>query len=312
MSSSHSHEVIDPAVLATERGIAAVKASWWLLLATAIMQGAVVLKTGSVSLLADTLHNLTDAATAIPLWLAFRLANTKPNARFTYGYGRAEDLAGLVVLLLIFASAVGAAYVAIQRLYHPQAVSHLLAVAAASVIGFLGNEAVAVLRIRTGREIGSAALVADGYHARADGLTSLAVLVGTLGIWLGYPIVDAIIGLVISGAIVHILWDSGKDMLMRFLDAVDPDIPLDIRKTVAETPEVQEVTEVRVRWIGHRLHAEVNMAVASDLSVERAHTIADQVRHRLLHRLTHLSSVTIHVDPVSHSGEVHHALPHTH
>lgn len=177
----HSHGIIDPSVLTAQRGIWAIKWSFLGLLATALFQVVVVQFSGSVALLADTIHNFGDAATAIPLWVAFTLARRKPSKRFTYGLGRVEDLAGVAIVLTILFSAIVAGYESIDRLIHPRAVEHLWAVVAASVIGFLGNEAVAIFRIRVGKEIGSAALIADGYHARVDGLTSLAVLFGAGG-----------------------------------------------------------------------------------------------------------------------------------
>jgi len=195
---SHAHGVIDPSVFFSQRGIWAVQWSFLGLLATALLQVAVVLLSGSAALLGDTIHNFGDAGTAIPLWIAFMFARLKPNTRFTYGYGRVEDLAGVVIMLAILLSAIYAGYVSISRFFHPQTVEYLGAVIAAAVIGFVGNEAVALFRMRVGKEIGSAALVADAYHARADGLTSLAVLLGAIGVWLGFALADPIVGLVIS------------------------------------------------------------------------------------------------------------------
>jgi cation diffusion facilitator family transporter len=168
---------------------------------TALLQVGVVLISGSVALLADTIHNFGDAATAIPLGIAFLFARRRPTKRFTFGYGRVEDLAGVTIVLLILFSAIVAAYESINRFFHPQDISHLWAVAIASAIGFIGNEAVAIFRIRVGRRIGSAALIADGQHARIDGWPSLAVLVGVLGVWFGYPMADPIVGLIITIAI---------------------------------------------------------------------------------------------------------------
>ncbi|WP_332881534.1 cation diffusion facilitator family transporter [Methanosarcina horonobensis] len=179
-SHSHAHGVVDPELLSTDRGLSAVKWSFTGLIITALFQILVVWISGSVALLADTIHNFGDAATAIPLGFAFLLSRKRPDNRFTYGYGRAEDLAGLLIVFLIFLSAAVAAYESVSRLISPQPVDFLWAVAAASIIGFLGNELVAKYRIRIGKEIGSAALIADGYHARADGFTSLAVLFGAL------------------------------------------------------------------------------------------------------------------------------------
>src|SRR5712691_5006697 len=183
----HSHGLVDASIVATGRGLWALKWSFGGLMATALLQAVVVALSGSVALLADTIHNFADAATAIPLGVAFMLVRRGATRRFTYGLGRVEDLAGLMIVATITASALVASYEAIRRLVQPQAVEMLWAVMVASVIGFVGNEAVAVFRIRVGRQIGSAALVADGYHARIDGWTSLAVLVGAIGVWAGYP-----------------------------------------------------------------------------------------------------------------------------
>jgi cation diffusion facilitator family transporter len=280
---------------------------------TALAQAVVAAITGSAALLADTIHNVGDAATAIPLWAAFRLGARVPTKRFTYGYGRFEDLAGVAIILVILASAVAAGYTSIQRLLHPEPVAYPWAVAAAAIIGFAGNEAVALFRITVGKEIGSAALVADGYHARVDGLTSLAVLLGAIGVWSGYPWADPLIGLLITAAILKIVWDSGKAVLVRLLDGVDAEVGEEIRHAIDHVEGVHDVTEVRVRWLGHRLHAEVNVAVGPALSVTRGHDIAVNVQHELLHHLRYLASATIHVDPWDTSGEHHHrATNHAH
>lgn len=310
---SHSHGVVNPAVATSARGIWALKWSFVGLMATALFQVVVVWFSGSVALLADTIHNFGDAATAIPLWIAFTLARLKPTKRFTFGYGRVEDLAGVVIVLIILLSAIVAGYESINRLLHPQAVEHLWAVVAASVVGFLGNELVALFRIRVGREIGSAALVADGYHARVDGLTSLAVLFGALGVWFGYPLADPLVGLLITVAIFGIVWQSAKAVFTRILDGVEPEMIDAIRHAAQHAQGVQKVTEVRARWIGHRLHAEVNIAVAPELSVTNGHEIAKQVHHQLLHHLSFLSMATIHVDPLEEAGERHHrVVAHSH
>jgi cation diffusion facilitator family transporter len=304
----HTHGAVDSALLASQRGIWAIKWSMVGLGATALAQAVVVAVTGSAALLADTIHNIGDAATAIPLWAAFRLGTRPPTKRFTYGYGRFEDLAGVAIVIIILASAVAVGYTSVQRLLHPEPVAYLWAVAAAGIIGFAGNEAVALFRIKVGKEIGSAALVADGYHARVDGLTSLAVLLGALGVWLGYPWADPLIGLLITAAILKIVWDSGKAVAIRLLDGVDSEVVEEIRHAIDHVEGVHDVTDVRVRWLGHRMHTEVNVAVDPDLSVTRGHDIAVNVHHELLHHLHYLASATIHVDPWDTSGEHHHRV----
>ncbi len=305
-SHTHSHGVTDPTIFTTQRGMWAIKWSFLGLFATALAQIIVVQFSGSVALLADTIHNVGDAATAIPLWIAFSLARRKPSKRFTYGYGRVEDLAGVAIVLTILFSAFFAAYESFNRLLHPRGIEHLWAVVLASVIGFLGNEGVAALRIKVGKEIGSAALIADGYHARTDGLASLAVLFGAIGVWLGYPAADPIMGLIITAVIFRIVWESSKAVFTRLLDGIDPEVIDEIREVSRHTEGVKDVTEVRVRWIGHRLHAEVNVAVNPDLTVEEGHEIAMEVRRRLLQHLRYLSKAIIHVDPANASGERHH------
>jgi cation diffusion facilitator family transporter len=304
----HTHGAVDPTVATSERGIWAIKWSFVGLMATALLQLVVVLLSGSVALLSDTIHNFGDAATAIPLGIAFALTRLGVSRRFTFGYGRVEDLAGVVIVLIILFSAVVAGYQALERLISPQPVGFLWMVAAASLVGFIGNEAVAVFRIRVGREIGSAPLVADGYHARTDGWTSLAVLAGAVGVWLGYPLADPIVGLLIAGAILVIVWQSGKAVFTRLLDGVEPEAIEEIRHAASQVPGVEDVSEVRARWLGHRLHAEVNVAVNPDLSVAEGHAIAREVHHQLLHHLSYLSGAVIHIDPVQEAGEEHHRV----
>jgi cation diffusion facilitator family transporter len=310
---SHLHGVVDPAIVTTARGMWAIKWSCVGLLVTACVQLVVVALSGSVALLADTIHNFGDAATALPLWLAFLLARRKPTERFTYGLGRFEDLAGLVIVLIMAVSALVAGYEAVTRLIHPQPVAYLGAVVVASILGFLGNEAVALFRIKVGKEIGSAALIADGYHARVDGWTSLAVLVGVVGVWFGYPLADPFIGLLITVAILWLVWQSGTMVLTRALDGVDPEVIHELRHVAAHVSGVQALTDVRARWVGHYLQAEVSIAVAPALSVAEGHALATEVHHQLLHHVRYLSGVIVHVDPADEAGEhYHHIAAHTH
>jgi cation diffusion facilitator family transporter len=304
----HTPGSVDPSLATSARGIWAVKWSFVALFVTALVQLGVVVLSGSVALLSDTIHNFGDAVTAVPLWVAFALARLGTSRRFPYGYGRVEDLAGVVVVLIILFSALVAGYQAIERLINPQPVGFLGALAAAALVGFLGNEAVAIFRIRVGRQIGSAALVADGYHARTDGWTSLAVLVGAVGVWLGYPLLDPVVGLLIAAAILVIVWQSAKMVFSRLLDGVEPEAIEEIRHAASHVSGVEDVSEVRARWLGHRLHAEVNIAVDPELSVAEGHAVAREVNHQLLHHLSDLNGAVIHVDPVEEAGEDHHRI----
>jgi cation diffusion facilitator family transporter len=305
----HTHDSaskIDSALESDARGVRALKVSLIALLLTGVVQLIVVLATNSVALLSDTLHNFADALTALPIWLAFILSRRAPTRRFSYGYGRAEDLAGVVVLVFIAGSALLAAYEAIDRLFHPAEVRLLWAVALAGIVGFIGNELVARYRIRVGRQIGSGALVADGLHARADGFTSRAV-VGAAGIALGLPLADPIAGLLIAVMILLVLKDAGRDVLMRIMDGVDPAIRDASEAVLAGVPGVEGVGDVRIRWIGHRLHAEAEVVVDEARTIGEAHDIAERARHALLHDVPHLTSAIIHADPCGRGGSDPHA-----
>ncbi|CAG0936515.1 putative cation efflux system protein [Thermoflexales bacterium] len=307
----HYATALDPAMSnarSAARGIWAVKVSLIALLATALFQVIVVAISSSVALLADTIHNFSDALTAIPLWIAFTLARRPRNDRYSYGYGRAEDLAGVLIVVMIFLTAVEVFRQSIDRIAHPQPIANLGWVAAAAIIGFLGNEAVAIFRTRVGREIGSAALVADGLHARTDGFTSLGVLVGVIGVAIGFPLADPLIGFVIGLAILVVVWNAAREMWYRLMDAVDPAVGRSIVETTQCVPGVQAVHDVTVRWLGHRQWTELNIDVAADLSVVQSHQIAEAVRHDLFHALPALVEVTVHVDP--HGDEYHDATAH--
>jgi cation diffusion facilitator family transporter len=277
-------------------------------MATALVQVAVVAVSGSVALLADTIHNFADAATAIPLGIAFAFARLKPTRRYPYGYGRVEDLAGVAIVATILVSAAVAGYESVLRLLHPQPVEYLWAVAGASVLGFVGNEAVALFRIKVGREIGSAALVADGYHARVDGLTSLAVLAGAIGVWLGYPLADPLIGALITVLILGIVWQSARAVFSRMLDGVAPDVVERVEHAAAHVPGVRAVADAAARWSGHRLLVDLSIAVDPALSVTQGHEIAKAARHQILHHLPHVSRVNVHVDPIDEAGDRFHRI----
>jgi cation diffusion facilitator family transporter len=297
---THGQATVDRALEASRDGVRALKISMAALAGTALLQAGVVVASGSVALLSDTLHNLSDAGTALPLLLAFRLGRRRPSRRFSYGLGRAEDLAGIFVVLMIAASAVLAGWQAVSHLANPVPVEHLGLVAAAAIIGAAGNEAVALYRIRVGRRIGSAALVADGLHARTDALTSLAVLAGAAGVAAGWGWADPLVGLVIAAVIVVVLVQAVRGVGERLLDGVDPALLDRARTTVTAVAGVVEVGEIRARWIGHRLHADVRMTVDRELDVAAGHHIAADVEQALLHELPELEAAVVHVNPCSH------------
>jgi len=296
----HSHDAadsLDDALESSAAGIRAVKISLVVLGVTAVAQIVVVLVSGSIALAADTIHNFSDALTAVPLWIAFALSTKPATRRYTYGFGRVEDLAGMFVVAMITVSAIVAGYEAIGRLMQPRPIAHLGWVALAGVLGFIGNEWVALYRIRVGRRIGSAALVADGLHARTDGLTSLAVVIGAGGVALGFPLADPIVGLVITVAILAVLRTAVRDVFRRLLDGVDPAFVETAEITLAARPGVRAVRSVRMRWIGHRLHAEAELDIDADLTLAEAHRIAHGAEHDLTHAIPNLDGAVVHAYP---------------
>ncbi len=296
----HSHDAsdsVDNALESSAIGIRAVKISLTALAITALAQGVIVIVSGSVALAADTIHNFSDALTAVPLWIAFALGTRAATRRYTYGFGRAEDLAGLFVVAMITLSAIIAGYQAIMRLIHPVEIQHVGWVAAAGLVGFVGNELVALYRIRVGRQIGSAALVADGLHARTDGFTSFAVLFSAGGVALGFPLADPIVGLLITVAILAVLRTAARDVFRRLMDGVDPGLVDTTEATLAAQAGVKGVHSVKLRWIGHRLHADAELDVDPEIKLDEAHRIAHDAEHELIHAVPKLSTALIHAYP---------------
>lgn len=307
----HSHDtadLVDGALEASRRGMRALWISFAALLVTAAGQAVLVTFTGSVALLGDTIHNAADALTAIPLGVAFVLGRRAATRRFTYGLGRAEDLAGLVILAVIAASSGVAAYESVVRLVAPRDLRDLGWLVAAGVLGFAGNEVVARYRIRVGRQIGSAALVADGLHARTDGFTSLAVLLSAGGAAIGWRWADPVVGLLITAAILSVLWGAAREVFARVLDAVDPALVDRAEHALADAPEVLAARQVRLRWVGHTLHAEADLEVAPNLTLSEAHHIAHEAEHRVLHALPRLGRAVLHTHPTGPHGDAEHAL----
>ncbi len=291
----HSHDAadsIDDALEASKQGVRALKISLFILLGTTVVQFVIVLISGSVALLADTIHNFSDALTAVPLWIAFVLGRRLATRRYTYGFGRAEDLAGLFIVAVVALSAVVAAWQSIDRLFHPQPVHNLWWVLAAGVVGFIGNEAVAVYRIRVGRQIGSAALVADGVHARTDGFTSLAVVIGALGVMAGFPLADPIVGLLISVIIIVLLWGTVRSIGRRLMDGIEPELVDRAEAALSATPGVLAVPQLQLRWVGHRLNGAATILVADTL-LSDVDDVIHEAEHQLQRALPNLDHVAI-------------------
>jgi cation diffusion facilitator family transporter len=288
----HTHN--DP-FFNNELGIRTVKWALVLLGITTLIQVIIYVASGSVALLADTVHNLGDALNSIPLWIAFVLARRAANKRFTYGYGRAEDIAGLLIVVSIAFSAAYILWESIQKFIHPEPLTHLPWVAAAAVVGFLGNELVAVIQIRVGRKIGSEAMITDGRHARVDGLTSLSVLIAVIGAWLGAPILDPIIGILIGVAIVFITRDAVIAMWYRLMDAIDPALVEKAELVTLNHSAIQNIQQIRMRWIGHSLHLEATLNVDGKLSVNSVDNIVEEISHEMFHVIPNLSDITISI-----------------
>jgi cation diffusion facilitator family transporter len=309
----HSHEAMDKVDSAMETSREGMRTLWLslgVLGATTVIQAVVVVLSGSVALLGDTIHNAADALTAVPLGIAFVLGRRAANRRYTYGYGRAEDLAGIAIVLTIAASSALAAYEAVDRLLHPRDITHVWAVAVAAVVGFIGNEWVARYRIRTGRRIGSAALVADGLHARTDGFTSLAVLLGAGGAAIGWRWADPAVGLLITAAILLVLKDAAREVYRRLMDSVDPALVDQAEAALREVDGVLDTGQVRMRWIGHTLRAEADIVVDPHLTVVQAHALSVAAEHALIHAVPRLTAATVHTDHLPHGTDPHAPLTH--
>lgn len=294
---------MDETLESNERGIWVLKISLAILGLTALFQLLIVLISGSTALLADTIHDFADAGTSLPLWIAFALARRGASRRFTYGYGKTEDVAGVVIVLIIFFSAAVAAYEAVMKIIHPRPMDHLWWVAAAAVIGFIGNEAVAAFRIKVGNEIGSAALVADGQHARVDGFTSLSVLLGVAGVMLGFPIIDPLVGIGISLAILFIVKNAAQAIWLRLIDGIEPEILAEIEHAPRHIPGVRDVRDVRARWVGHRVQCDLAIEVDPQLTVAETDILCTKVEQTLREHVRLLGSVVVRVCAVGKKAE---------
>jgi len=299
----HEHGRVDADLYGNRAGLRAVQISTAGMLVVAAIQFAIAGIGGSAGLFADALHNLGDVLTTVALWIAFVLSNRAANQRYTYGYYRTEDLAGIFIVLVIIASAVAGAWESIQKLTSGSAPTQLLWSMAAALVGVAGNEILAQYKISVGKRINSVPLVADGQHSRIDGLTSLAAFIGLVGVAFGLRIADPIAGLVITVVIMSVVYSTSRSVLQRLLDAVDPRVVPSIITTASEVPGVEEVNDVRARWVGHTLHVIMNIGVDPELTLVKAHAIAEEVRHRLFHSINGLSEAIIHTDPHSHGEE---------
>src|SRR5579863_1419441 len=306
----HEHGKVDADLYGNKAGLRAVQISTAGMLLVALIQFAIATIGGSAGLFADALHNLGDVFTTVALWIAFVVSNRAANERYTYGYYRSEDLAGIFIVLVIIASAVAGAVESIQKLTSGNVPTQLYLSMAAALVGVVGNEALAQYKITVGKRINSVPLVADGQHSRIDGLTSLAAFLGLVGVRFGLPIADPVAGIVITVVIITVVYSTSRSVLQRLLDAVDPRVVPSIIGKAQEVPGVEAVTDVRARWVGHTLHVAMNIEVNPELTLVKAHAIAEEVRHSLFHSIDGLSEAIIHTDPSSESGDHHQSLAH--
>jgi cation diffusion facilitator family transporter len=306
----HEHGKVDADLYGNRAGLRAVQISTAGMFLVAAIQFAIAWIGGSAGLFADALHNFGDVFTTIALWIAFVISNRAANQRYTYGYYRAEDLAGIFIVLVIIASAIASAVESIQKLTSGNIPTQIYLSMAAALIGVAGNELLAQYKISVGKRINSVSLIADGHHSRIDGLTSLAAFIGLIGVQLGFPKADPIAGIVITIVIVTVVFSTSRGVLQRLLDAVDPHVVPSIVTTATAVPGVEEVTDVRARWVGHTLHVVMNIEVDAELTLSKAHAIAEEVRHRLFHDVRGISEVVVHTDPSSASGDHHQEMAH--
>lgn len=297
MPVSHEHAAVLGSGEALEQGIRALKISLLVLLLTSLLQGFIAILGGSAALLADTLHNVADALTTLPLWVAFALGRRQASRRFTYGYNRAQDVVGVLIVLVILASGAVAAWESLRSLAHGEVPTHLELGLAAGLLGFLGNELVAQYKIRVGEGIGSAALKADGQHSRVDGLASLGVVVGLGGVWLGYPLLDPLAGLAITAFILWVGAQSGREILARMMDAIDPETIHQAERLAQAVEGVRGVDRVRARWLGNEIFLDLTIYVDGEKTIREGHAVAARARDELRGHLRRVTDVVVHVDP---------------
>jgi len=306
----HVHGKVDADLYGNRAGLRAVQISTAGMFLVSAIQFAIAWIGGSAGLFADALHNFGDVFTTIALWIAFVISNRAANQRYTYGYYRSEDLAGIFIVLVIIASATASAVESIQKLTSGNIPTQIYLSMAAALVGVAGNELLAQYKISVGKRINSVSLIADGHHSRIDGLTSLAAFIGLVGVQIGFPKADPIAGIVITIVIVTVVFSTARSVLQRLLDAVDPHVVPSIITIASAVTGVEEVTDVRARWIGHTLHVAMNIEVDAELTLSKAHAIAEEVRHQLFHDIKGISEVLIHTDPSSASGDFHAELAH--
>jgi cation diffusion facilitator family transporter len=250
----------------------------------------------SAGVLADALHNAGDVLTTLVLLVAFAVARRPATRRFTSGFGRVEDVATLVIVLVIVFTAAAAALESLGRLLSTQGYSNSVPAMGAAIVGVIANLSVSEYKIRVGRRIRSMALEADGLHSRLDALVSAGAFLGLLLAWMGFAIADPLAGIAVTIAIVYILAGTVGRLVLHMMDAVDPEVIEHITKAAASVKGVLGVHDVRARWVGRELVAVLHVDCPADSTLAQAHDIAQAVEQEVEHQVpaVHLD---VHMDP---------------
>jgi cation diffusion facilitator family transporter len=258
---------------------------------TGLIELAIAILSGSVALLGDALHNLSDVSTSGLVFIGFRASRKTATDRYTYGYERAEDVAGVGIAVVIWASAIVAGAESISKLVHHGSTHHLWWGTAAAAVGIAGNQIVARYKLVVGRRIQSATMVADAKHSWLDALSSAGALIGLIGVAAGWLWADAVAGLIVTGFICHVGWEVSTEIAHRILDGVDPAVIATVEAVAAETPGVLHA-HARARWTGRTLRVEVEGWVHADTTVADADRIGRLVATNLGSQIPEMRSFT--------------------
>lgn len=279
------------------RAIQAIVGSSLGLLVTSALELLVVAFSGSVALLSDALHNLGDVFTTVGVYFGFRASRKPPTPRFPYGFGRAEDLAGIVVVMAIWGSAVLAALESYNKLISGRGTSHLAWGMVAALIGIVGNRLVARYKLNVGREIKSAPLIVDARHSWLDAVSSAGALIGLLGVAAGFRAADPIAGFAISLFIVRIGLEATRDVVFRLMDAQDEALAEAVRGVASELLEDEaSVRDVRIRWLGRQVEVRLVVRLAGDTSLRDATRTARELDAVVKHRIPDTREILVTVE----------------
>ena len=266
------------------------------LLATSTLELFVVVLSGSVALLSDALHNLGDVFTTVGVYLGFRASRKVATRKYPYGYGRAEDLAGIVIVAAIWSSAVLAAWQSYEKLVTGRGTSHLPLGMLAATIGIVGNQMVARYKLKVGREIKSAPLIVDARHSMLDALASGGALLGLIGVALGFRVADPLAGFAIALLIVRIGVVATRDVVSRLMDANDEELGRAVLAAIDRIPAVKAVSDLRVRWLGRQVEVRIRVHLPATMPFSAAHDVTHQVERAVLEVIPDVREVT--VEPV--------------